>query len=208
LGEEDDSFEHTSIVSLDESLNSGHKTLLIKLSFTKLAENFRLVGFLSVFCGSADVVKVVQEYPNGLNWLIEFLVDDKRFLVETMLLFLAHICELDTVVIVETVNVVHDAGGLRSDCCKDQQVLQIFVVSKVGVVQHNTLEQLNQLVGDISLNESLHSAGNFVNVLGFGQSSLDNLVDDFLAACVFSVENGAPKISRLSLDEVASLLSE
>lgn len=111
-----------------------------------------------------------------------------------MLLVFAHVCELDAVVVVQTVNIVHHAGSFRPDGCQNQKVLQISVVSKVRIVQHDALKKLDQLRGNVSLNECLNSVCNFINVLGLRKSRLHDLINDFLTALVIGVQHSGPEL--------------
>jgi hypothetical protein len=45
------------------------------LSFSEFREDFWQVGFFSVLCGLFDVLQVVKDNFDGLNWLVELLID-------------------------------------------------------------------------------------------------------------------------------------
>jgi len=131
MAEFDDALELASIVSLDEGINDGDKVALVKLGLTKLTPNLRLVCLLSKLCSRADVVELVQDDLNGINWLIELLVDAKGFLVEGMLIFKGHFGKLVTIIVVQTIDVVHDSGCVSPDSCQNQQVLQTLILSEI-----------------------------------------------------------------------------
>ena len=72
-------------------------------------------------------------------------------------------------------------------------------------MKHNTLKELDELIRELSINKSSDSKGNFVDVLGLGQSCLDDLINDLLTVRVVGSEHFSPKFLTLSFNEVASL---
>lgn len=131
LSEQDDTLVHLRVVSFNESLNCGLKLSLIKLSLAEFSEDAGNVLFLSEFGSLPHIVHVVQEYFNSLNRLVELLVNSKGLLKEFMLGLASDASQLESVIVVETVDVFHHLAGLRSDSSQNEQVLQVFVVSEV-----------------------------------------------------------------------------
>lgn len=113
---------------------------MVQLCFTQLTVHFGLVGIVGKLGGLLDVLKVVEDDSDGFNRLVELLVDGESLIVERVLRLLRDTSELKAIEVVKTVDVLLNAGGLRSDSSQDQQVLQAPVVGKVRVVQHNSFE--------------------------------------------------------------------
>jgi hypothetical protein len=57
------------------------------LSFSEFGEDFWQVCFFSVLSSLFDVLQVVENNLDGLNWLVELLVDAQSLLIESMLFF-------------------------------------------------------------------------------------------------------------------------
>lgn len=83
--------------------------------------------------------------------------------------------------------------------------MQTLVLSEVRVVQHDSLKKLNKLVGQVSINESSHGKRHFVDILGLGKGSLDDLVDHLLSVRVVFLEDLSPKRFALTLNKITSL---
>ena len=81
----------------------------------------------------------------------------------------------------------------------------IPVVREHGVLQHNFLQQLNQLIGQVSGHEGLHGDGDVLGVLGLGQGGLDHLVDQGSPVLVLVIEDLGPELHVPPLDQVAGL---
>lgn len=131
MAEFNNALKLASIVSLDECIDDRDKVALVKLGLTKLTPDFRLVSLLSELCSRADVVELIQDDFNGIDWLVELLVDAEGFLVEGMLIFKGHLGKLVTIIVVQTIDVVHDSGCVSPDSCQNQQVLQTLVLSEI-----------------------------------------------------------------------------
>lgn len=113
------SLELTWIVGLDESIDCSRNAALVELGLTKLGPNFRLVCFLGVLSRLSDIVKFVQNHLNGVDWLVEFFVDAESFLVKAVLGFESHSGKLVTIVVVQSVDVVHHACSVGADGSQD-----------------------------------------------------------------------------------------
>lgn len=137
--------------------------------------------------------------------LIELLIDAQGFVEKLVLFLLSDLSELNPVIVIKSVDVVHDSGLVSLDGSQDQQVLQVLVAREVRVVQHDPLQQLDQLVRHVGVHERLHSCGDLVRVLSLREGGLHDLVDNLFAVGVFFLEDVGPKLGTLSLHEVASL---
>ena len=72
----------------------------------------------------------MQENLDGLDMLLELLVDAKSFIVELVFVLLGDSGELNAIVVVESVDVVHDLGLVSLDGSEDQEVLQVLIVGE------------------------------------------------------------------------------
>jgi hypothetical protein len=180
---------------------------LIKLSLTELGPDLWLVGFLSESLGTFEVVLLLEKNLGGLNVLSEFLVDAKSFIVKLILVLLGNLGELLTVIVIKSVDVVHDSALISLDGCQNQQVLKVSVVGESGVVENDSLEELDELVRELGSHESLDCAGDLISVLGFWKSCGNNLINDLLSVLVLWWENLTPESFVLSFNEIPSLHS-
>lgn len=101
------SLKLTGIVGFDEGIDGGRDATLVELGFSKLGPNFRLVSFLGKLSCLSDVVKFVENYLDGVDWLVELFVDAECFLIQAVLWFESHSGKLVTIVVIQSVNVVH-----------------------------------------------------------------------------------------------------
>jgi hypothetical protein len=99
-----------------------------------------------------------EENLNGFNILSEFLVDAEGFVIELILVLLSNFGEFLTIIVIKSIDVVHHSALIGLNGCQNQQVLKISVISESGVVENNSLKQLNQLMWEFSGHESLDSA--------------------------------------------------
>lgn len=180
---------------------------MVKLGLTKLAEDSWLVDLFSVLSGLLDVVQVVKDDSDGFNWLVDLLVDAEGFIVEAVLGILGKLSEFHAVVLVQLVDVIHDSGWVGLNGSQDQQVLKACILSEVRVVQNDAFKQLNQMLWKLSVDESLDSDRNFVDILGLRQGSLDDLLNYVLSVRVLGVKNLGPKCRLLAFNQVAGLSS-
>lgn len=180
---------------------------MVELGLAKLTEDSWLVDLFSVLSGLLDVVQVVKDDSDGFNWLVDLLVDAEGFIVEAVLGILGKLSEFHAVVLVQLVDVIHDSSWIGLDGSQDQQVLKACILSEVGVVQNDAFEQLNQMLWKLSVDESLDSDRNFVDIFGLRQGSLDNLLNYVLSVRVLRVKNLGPKCGLLAFNQVAGLSS-
>jgi len=126
----DDPDVHRRILCLDEALDCLSEKILVYLSLSKLGPHLRLVGLLGELLCTLQIILFVQENLDGLNMLLELLVNAKSFVIELVFLLLGDSGELNAIVVVKSVDVVHDLGLVRLDGSEDQQVLQVLIVGE------------------------------------------------------------------------------
>jgi len=154
-----------------------------------------LVNFFSVLSCEFDVLDVHDENFYGLDVLSNLFVDAKSLFEELVFFLFGNISELKTVVVVESVDVIHNTTSFRSNSSQNEQVLEIAVFGEIRVVQNDALEKFDKLVGELSIDESAHGDCDLVNIFGLREGSLDNLINDLLSVGVFFNENFTPKLS-------------
>lgn len=128
LSDVDDHHVHGRILSLDETLDSLSKHLLLKLSLTEFCPGLWLVHLLSEFLSTLKVLLLIDEDLHGLDSLSELLVDAESFVIELIFIFLSNSGKFLSIVVVKSVDVVHDSRLISLDCSKDKQVLKVLVV--------------------------------------------------------------------------------
>ena len=101
------------------------------MSLTDLAPDLRLVDLLGILSGSLDVLKVDYEDADGLNMLTKLLVNAKSLVIKLILVLLSELSKLNSIIVVKTVDVVHDTGLVSLDSSQDQQVLEVLVACKI-----------------------------------------------------------------------------
>ena len=72
-----------------------------------------------------------------------------------MLVRCSDLGDIGAIEVVQSVDVLHDFLFVRSDSREDEQVLQVFVVREVAALQHDSLQQLNQLTRHVAVHERL-----------------------------------------------------
>jgi hypothetical protein len=80
--------------------------------------------------GSLKVVLFLKKNLSGFNILSEFFVDAKSFIVELILVLLSNLGKFLTIIIVESIDVIHYSALISLNCSQDQQVLEISVVGE------------------------------------------------------------------------------
>lgn len=103
-----DSQIHLRILSLDEAFDTFSQHVLVQLRLTELGPDLWFVGLLCKLLSTLDVVLFVQKHLDGFNVLTELLVDAESFIIELVLIFLSDSCQFISVVVVKSVDVVHD----------------------------------------------------------------------------------------------------
>mmetsp|Transcript_9248 Transcript_9248/g.11256 ORF Transcript_9248/g.11256 Transcript_9248/m.11256 type:complete len:272 (+) Transcript_9248:1351-2166(+) len=128
----DDGLKLSRIIGLDESLNGrGERSLLLELGLAELGPGLGLVGLLGELGGLLNIVELVDDDLDGVDGLVDLLVDGEGFLVELVLVLEGHLRQLVAIVVVQTHDVVHHAGRVRTDRSQDQQVLETLILSEV-----------------------------------------------------------------------------
>ena len=163
-----------------------------------------LVDALGELGRALDALDVVDEHLRRLAVQLRLLEDHERFLVQ--LGADGDVGDVGHVVVAQPVNVVHHARLVRLDCREDEQVLQVLVVGELGRLQHDLLEQLDQLVREVRRHERLHGRRDDVGVLRLGQRVLHDGVDALPPVLVLLGQHRRPQVEVLPLDEVARLL--
>mmetsp|Transcript_18277 Transcript_18277/g.34922 ORF Transcript_18277/g.34922 Transcript_18277/m.34922 type:complete len:615 (+) Transcript_18277:992-2836(+) len=213
LGSENDIFEVLRILGLEERADSLLDHLCLQLRLTQDDPYIRLVPVLSEVRGFLDVFLALQEDLNSLNTHLELLVDEECLVVELVLRVGSNLGNLRTIVVVETVDVVHNSGLVRLDSRKDQQVLEVAVVTELltaaaGVVKNQALKQFNELVRQVGVHESLDGDGHLLRALGGRESGGNDLVDEFTAVLVLFLQNLGPEVHVFTHNEVLRLILE
>lgn len=75
-------------------------------------------------------------------------------------------------------------------------------------MENDTFEEIDELTGELGFDKGADGSGNLIHILNFGESSLNDLVDDLLTVFVLSVQDLGPEFRVRSLDQVAGLSSE
>ena len=77
-----------------------------------------------------DVVLLVKKNLDGFLGLTELFVDTEGLIKELILVLLSDSCEFLAIVVVKSVDIVHDLGLIGLDGSQDEQVLEILVVGE------------------------------------------------------------------------------
>lgn len=75
-------------------------------------------------------------------------------------------------------------------------------------IQHNLLEQLDELIWQVSRHEGLDRDRDILWILGLTESSLDHLVDKLATVAVLNIEDNLPELWVTTTNKVASLTLE
>ena len=76
------------------------------------------------------------------------------------------------------------------------------------LIQHNLLQQLDQLVWQVGSHEGLHSLRHILGILSLGESCLDHLINQLTSVRILLVQNYAPQVVVTTSDQIASLALE
>ena len=142
-----------------------------------------------------------NRYLDSRSVDIELFEDGESFLVE--LIGNGDVGDVGGVIVIQTVDVLHDAAAVGFDGRQDEQVLQIAVVAEDGAVEDNLLEELDELVGQIGRHESFDGNRNVFGVLRLRQGRLDHLIDELAAELVALVEHFDPQLGIPALNQIA-----
>lgn len=111
---------HSVILGLNVAINSFSNVRSVKVSISKLAPDFRVADLLGIFSSSRNVINIVKENFNSLNGQVVLNVDDVSFFVELILFTESNFSDFGTIVIIKTVNVIHNFSLVTLDGSDDQ----------------------------------------------------------------------------------------
>jgi hypothetical protein len=75
-------------------------------------------------------------------------------------------------------------------------------------IQDDLLEQLNELVWQVSRHEGLDRDGDILWVLGLAEGSLDHLIDELATEAVLNIKDNLPELWVTTTNQVAGLTLE
>mmetsp|Transcript_40808 Transcript_40808/g.97021 ORF Transcript_40808/g.97021 Transcript_40808/m.97021 type:complete len:941 (+) Transcript_40808:1922-4744(+) len=110
--------------------------------------------------------------------------------------------------VVQSVDVVLDAALFALDGRDDEQVLQVGIGGEGGVLQHDLLQELDELALQVVAHEGLHAHRDLLRVLALGECRAHDLVDQLTAVGVVLRQNRLPEIHVLTLNDIARLQLE
>ena len=144
-----------------------------------------------------DGVAVVFELPEDLIGFLEELRSD------------GDVGNVGGIEVVQTVDEAHHLLLAGLDCGQDQEILEIPILRKLRVgLQHDLLEEIDQLVGQIGSHQGLHGRRDLLGGPRLGEGGLDNLIENDLPVLIGILQHLLPELGALSLDEVAGLQLE
>mmetsp|Transcript_36899 Transcript_36899/g.63699 ORF Transcript_36899/g.63699 Transcript_36899/m.63699 type:complete len:420 (-) Transcript_36899:2862-4121(-) len=226
LGGVDHQVEITGIIGLHVGTDGLRDEVVVELRLGKLAPHILHVHALGELLGAVQVADVVHQHLDGrhmvthllvaLGLLAELDVDGQGLLVQAVLLLGGDLGDIRTVEVVETVDVLHDLLLVAADGSQDQQVLEVLVARELTALQHDALQQLDQLLRHVAQHEGLHRGAHLVRVLGLGQRGLHHLIQQVAATGRLGVtlvealglEHLLPQFQVLLLHEVAGQVLE
>mmetsp|Transcript_12955 Transcript_12955/g.36409 ORF Transcript_12955/g.36409 Transcript_12955/m.36409 type:complete len:306 (+) Transcript_12955:758-1675(+) len=147
-----------------------------------------------------------QEHLDALHIELELLVDLKGLLIQFMLH--SNLPNGWAIEVVEAVDVVLDAGLVALDGCNDEQVLQVGVGGEGRVLEHNLLQELDELCLELSCHEGLDAYRHILGVLALREGGAHHLVDELPAVLVVLLQDLAPQLRVLPLHHIAGLQLE
>mmetsp|Transcript_34688 Transcript_34688/g.90757 ORF Transcript_34688/g.90757 Transcript_34688/m.90757 type:complete len:398 (-) Transcript_34688:1395-2588(-) len=195
------------VLGLQVGLDRLWHLVAVQLRLAELVPHGAFVAAGGKLHGALDVLDVRQERLHGLGVHVALLVDDER-LLEEVVLSQRDRGDVWAIVVVQAVDVVHDARLVGLDRRQDQEVLQVLVLAEIGVVQDYFLKELDQLGGKLGFYEGLHGDGDLVRIRRLWQRSAHDLVDDLAPLLIVLVEHHRPEVGALALNEVARLQPE
>jgi hypothetical protein len=136
----DHSVVHGGVVGLDESIDGWNWLHLIEVGLSEFTPDLWEVDLLSVNIGLNEILFMVKQNLHGKHMLVVLLVDSESFIVKTIFLLKSNLSQLKTVIVVKSLDVVHNSDFVSLDGSNDEQVLKVLVSSKSTVVQNDSLE--------------------------------------------------------------------
>mmetsp|Transcript_743 Transcript_743/g.1767 ORF Transcript_743/g.1767 Transcript_743/m.1767 type:complete len:262 (-) Transcript_743:3186-3971(-) len=119
------------ILGLEVGLDCLGDLAILKLRLAELEPDSRVVATRSELLSPLHRLDVGKQSLHGLHVEVALLVDEEGFLVEHVRLTERNLGDFWAVVVVQAVDVVHDAGLICLDRCENEQVLQIAVLAEV-----------------------------------------------------------------------------
>mmetsp|Transcript_18521 Transcript_18521/g.52004 ORF Transcript_18521/g.52004 Transcript_18521/m.52004 type:complete len:364 (-) Transcript_18521:2397-3488(-) len=173
----------------------------------KLTPHGRLIDLGGVVEGALEAVlrDVLQQHQDGLHLFVKLLVDLKCLLCQPMLNRLFG--HSGTIKVVQLVDEHFDTAVVGLDGSEDEEVLQVGVVGERSGLQHNLLQQLDQLHMQLLGHEGLDSDADLLRVARLRQRGAD-LVNEGPAVWVTLIQHLQPQRSITTLHHIACLQLE
>mmetsp|Transcript_11520 Transcript_11520/g.29032 ORF Transcript_11520/g.29032 Transcript_11520/m.29032 type:complete len:325 (+) Transcript_11520:1247-2221(+) len=143
-----------AVVRLHKRLDGLLDHAVVQLRTRELSVHLGIVTLLRKLVGSVHLVEVLDQHLNGLHVVAKLFEDGESLVVQ--LRPDSDVGDVGRDVVVQAVDVVHDARLVSFDGSQDQQVLQVAVAAERAALQDNLLKQLNQLLGKVGIHERLH----------------------------------------------------
>ncbi|CAI6082879.1 unnamed protein product [Clonostachys chloroleuca] len=191
------------VLGLDVRLNGVRDTKSIELSLGNLAPNFRQVDLLGICLCSINADDVLNENIDGRRLVVGLLVDLKGFLMESH--FNTGCSNVISVVVVELVDVVHDASLVSLGSREEEEILEILVVAEWRGLQNNLLQQLNKFKRKIVLKEGRDGDRYLGWVTSLWNGGSGDLVDNRTTVNVVLAQDESPQLAVRALKEVTCL---
>lgn len=116
--------------------------MFFKVRLRKLAPDVGLIYCLSEFRGSLNIVQLHEQNVKRLDVRIFLFVNVMRLFEEPVLNCL--LGDLD-LILVQTLNIIHNLRLLGPHSCHQQQILQVFICAELLIVQDDLLQKREQL---------------------------------------------------------------
>ena len=147
-----------------------------KPSSCALAIRLQTAGSLTlgrVLVASVDGDNILDKHGDGLEMHVVLLVKRERLLMQTMLD--GNVGDLDDIEAVQLVDVVHDAALVGANGGQEEQLLQVAIVAEGGRLEDDLLEELDQLLRQVSREEGLDGDRDVFRICRFGDCDSDDL---------------------------------
>mmetsp|Transcript_5703 Transcript_5703/g.10239 ORF Transcript_5703/g.10239 Transcript_5703/m.10239 type:complete len:275 (+) Transcript_5703:1294-2118(+) len=149
---------------------------------------------------------LLQQHLDALCVQLELAVNLERLLVQLVLH--SNFAHRRAIEMVQTVDVVFDAAVVALDGGDDEQVLQVGVGAEGAVLEHDFLQQLNQLALQVVRHEGLHAARHLLRVFTLRQRGTHHLINQLPAMLVFLSQYFLPKLHVHALHHIPRLQLE
>ena len=196
----------SGIVGLDERVDGLLDEAGAQLRRRQQAPHGRLVAALGELVGAVQILHVVDEHLDGRGVDLELAKDGERLLVQ--LAADGDVGDVGRVVVVQAVDVLHDARAIGLNGREYEQVLQVAVVAEHAVVEHDLLEHLDELRAQVGRHERLDRHADVLRVLGLVERRLHDLVDELAPVLVVLAQHERPEFGVATPHQVARLALE